>query len=119
MQLQEDNYSQEQRKQKPWKDTKTQTESKVPSEEETQNLQQQLQQQLREQKQLRQRINCLFEQLIKTQQGVHIDPSLVYAPKPNCSQRGSPKPTPRETGKQRIRPAELLSKPLEATCQSP
>uniref|UniRef100_A0AAU7SSD9 Capsid protein n=1 Tax=Alphatorquevirus homin9 TaxID=3048433 RepID=A0AAU7SSD9_9VIRU len=77
IQLQEDNYSQGQRKQKPWEDSETQTESEVPSEEETQNLQQQLQQQLREQKQLRQGINCLFEQLIKTQQGVHIDPSLV------------------------------------------
>lgn len=77
IQLQEDNYFQDQRKQKPWEDSESQTETEAPSEEETQNLQQQLQQQLREQKQLRQGINCLFEQLIKTHQGVHIDPSLV------------------------------------------
>nr|UGV44993.1 MAG: ORF1 [Torque teno virus] len=68
----------QERKQKPWESSQSETETEAPSEEEeTGSVHQQLQQQLREQKQLRRGIECLFQQLIKTQQGVHIDPSLV------------------------------------------
>nr|UGV44953.1 MAG: ORF1 [Torque teno virus] len=70
--------SETQREQKPWEDSDQQTETEAPSEEEEEgSIQQQLQQQLQQQKQLRRGINCLFEQLVKTQQGVHLDPSLL------------------------------------------
>nr|UPW35077.1 ORF1 [Torque teno virus 11] len=78
VQIVEKDYFQEQREQRPWETSQSEEESEAPSEEEeTQTVQQQLKQQLRQQKQLRRGINCLFEQLIKTQQGVHLDPSLV------------------------------------------
>uniref|UniRef100_A0AAU8H8A1 Capsid protein n=1 Tax=Alphatorquevirus homin9 TaxID=3048433 RepID=A0AAU8H8A1_9VIRU len=66
------------REQRPWETSESEKETEALSEEEeTGSVHQQLRQQLKEQKQLRQGINCLFEQLIKTQQGVHLDPSLL------------------------------------------
>nr|UGV44995.1 MAG: ORF1 [Torque teno virus] len=70
--------SPQQRKQKPWETSESEEETEALSEEEeTGSVHQQLRQQLREQKQLREGIQCLFQQLIKTQQGVHLDPSLL------------------------------------------
>ena len=70
--------SPQQRKQRPWETSESEEETEVLSEEEeTGSVHQQLRQQLKEQKQLRQGIQCLFQQLIKTQQGVHLDPSLL------------------------------------------
>nr|UYM03188.1 MAG: ORF1 [Anelloviridae sp.] len=67
-----------QREQKPWEDSQEATETEAHSEEEQEtDIREQLQQQLKQQQQLRRGINCLFEQLIKTQQGVHLDPSLL------------------------------------------
>nr|UGV44751.1 MAG: ORF1 [Torque teno virus] len=68
----------QQREQRPWETSESEEETEALSEEEeTGSVHQQLRQQLREQKQLRQGIECLFQQLIKTQQGVHLDPSLL------------------------------------------
>nr|CAF05744.1 hypothetical protein [Torque teno virus] len=70
-----------QRESRPWSSSETEAETEAPSEEEPENqeeqvLQLQLRQQLREQRKLRQGIQCLFEQLITTQQGVHKNPLL-------------------------------------------
>lgn len=68
----------QQREQRPWETSESEEETEALSEkEETSSVHQQLRQQLRKQKQLRQGIECLFQQLIKTQQGVHLDPSLL------------------------------------------
>ena len=66
-----------QRESRPWT-SEEETETEVQSEEEeTQvSVQQQLQQQYREQVKLRQGIKVLFEQLVRTQQGVHVNPCL-------------------------------------------
>nr|UGV44681.1 MAG: ORF1 [Torque teno virus] len=65
------------REEKPWESSQ-ETESEAQEEEiQETNIQLQLQHQLKEQLQLRRGIQCLFEQLTKTQQGVHINPSLV------------------------------------------
>ena len=66
----------QQREQRPWT---SESESEAEAQEETQagSVREQLQQQLQEQLQLRRGLKCLFEQLVRTQQGVHVDPCLV------------------------------------------
>nr|UGV45204.1 MAG: ORF1 [Torque teno virus] len=67
----------QQREPKPWT-SEEETESQSQSEEEGEtSVREQLQQQLQEQHRIRQGIKCLFEQLVRTQQGVHLHPSLV------------------------------------------
>lgn len=79
---QEKGFDSLQRESRPWSESERETETEAPSEtdqeEENQEqvLQHQLRQQLREQRKLRQGINCLFEQLVITQQGVHKNPML-------------------------------------------
>nr|UGV44916.1 MAG: ORF1 [Torque teno virus] len=66
----------QQREQRPWT---SESESEAEAQEETQegSIREQLQHQLQEQLQLRRGLKCLFEQLVRTQQGVHVDPCLV------------------------------------------
>lgn len=66
----------QQREQRPWT---SESESEAEAQEETTqgSIREQLQQQLQEQLQLRRGLKCLFEQLVKTQQGVHVNPCLV------------------------------------------
>ncbi|UJO01995.1 ORF1 [Anelloviridae sp.] len=72
----EDVYSTLQKETRPWESSQEE-ETEAPSEEEEERpLREQLQQQLREQHQLRKGIQHLFQQLVKTQQGVHINPCL-------------------------------------------
>nr|UGV44824.1 MAG: ORF1 [Torque teno virus] len=67
-----------QRESRPWSTEEEETESEAPSEEEeTTSVREQLQQQYREQLKLRQGIKHLFQQLVRTQQGVHVNPSLL------------------------------------------
>ena len=106
-QLKEDNYPKEKKKQNRGEDTEPQTGGEDPREKETQTQQQQHNQNLGEKKQRRQGINCFVEQLIKPQRGVHRDPSVVEAQKPNGPQGGPQNPPRRETGKQSSRPAEV------------
>ena len=66
-----------QREPKPWtSEEETESQSQSEEEEET-SVREQLQQQLQEQHRIRQGIKCLFEQLVRTQQGVHLHPSLL------------------------------------------
>ncbi len=72
----EDVYSTLQKETRPWESSQEE-ETEAPSEEEEERpLREQLQQQLREQHQLRKGIQHLFQQLVKTQQGVHVNPCL-------------------------------------------
>lgn len=73
----EENYSTTQREQRPW-ETSSESEAEAQEQEEqTTSVREQLQQQLQEQLQLRRGLKCLFEQLIRTQQGVHVNPILT------------------------------------------
>nr|UGV44857.1 MAG: ORF1 [Torque teno virus] len=67
-----------QRESRPWETSEEESEAEVQQEEtEEVPLREQLLHNLREQQQLRKGLQCVFQQLIKTQQGVHIDPSLL------------------------------------------
>nr|UGV44835.1 MAG: ORF1 [Torque teno virus] len=67
-----------QREQRPWTTEEETSEAEAPSEEETSTtVREQLQLQFQEQLRLRQGIKHLFEQLVRTQQGVHVNPSLL------------------------------------------
>nr|UGV44919.1 MAG: ORF1 [Torque teno virus] len=68
--------SRTQRQERPW-ESEEETETEAQSEEETQgSVREQLQQQLQEQLRIRKQLKVMFQQLIKTQQGVHVHPSL-------------------------------------------
>nr|UGV44687.1 MAG: ORF1 [Torque teno virus] len=68
--------SRTQRQERPW-ESEEETETEAQSEEETQgSVREQLQQQLQEQLRIRKQLKIMFQQLIKTQQGVHVHPSL-------------------------------------------
>nr|UGV44946.1 MAG: ORF1 [Torque teno virus] len=65
-----------QREERPWT-SEEETETEAQSEEEpAQTIREQLQQQLQEQLRIRKQLKVMFQQLIKTQQGVHVHPSL-------------------------------------------
>uniref|UniRef100_A0AAU7SSS5 Capsid protein n=1 Tax=Alphatorquevirus homin9 TaxID=3048433 RepID=A0AAU7SSS5_9VIRU len=67
-----------QRESRPWETSEEESEAEVQQEEtEEVPVREQLLHNLREQQQLRKGLQCVFQQLIKTQQGVHIDPSLL------------------------------------------
>nr|UGV45189.1 MAG: ORF1 [Torque teno virus] len=77
IQEEEDSRSTRPREPQPW-DSDQEMESSQQSEEETTlSVREQLQQQYQEQLRIRQGIKHLFEQLVKTQQGVHVHPSLL------------------------------------------
>nr|UPW35070.1 ORF1 [Torque teno virus 12] len=77
IQEEEDSRSTRPREPQPW-DSDQEMESSQQSEEETTlTVREQLQQQYQEQLRIRQGIKHLFEQLVKTQQGVHVHPSLL------------------------------------------
>ena len=67
-----------QRQERPWTTDTEETEAEAQEEEEeTVSVREQLQLQFQEQLRIRQGIKHLFEQLVRTQQGVHVNPSLV------------------------------------------
>lgn len=67
-----------QRQERPWTTDTEDTEAEAQEEEEeTVSVREQLQLQFQEQLRIRQGIKHLFEQLVRTQQGVHVNPSLV------------------------------------------
>ena len=67
-----------QRQERPWTSDTEETEAEAQeTEEETVSVREQLQLQFQEQLRIRQGIKHLFEQLVRTQQGVHVNPSLV------------------------------------------
>nr|UGV45297.1 MAG: ORF1 [Torque teno virus] len=66
-----------QRQERPWSTDTEETEAEAQEEEETVSVREQLQLQFQEQLRIRQGIKHLFEQLVRTQQGVHVNPSLV------------------------------------------
>nr|UGV44823.1 MAG: ORF1 [Torque teno virus] len=67
-----------QREPNPWEsEQEMETETEAAQEEETLSVREQLQQQYQEQLRLRSGIKHLFEQLLKTQQGVHVNPCLL------------------------------------------
>nr|UGV45546.1 MAG: ORF1 [Torque teno virus] len=67
-----------QREPNPWEsEQEMETETEAAQEEETLSVREQLQQQYQEQLRIRSGIKHLFEQLLKTQQGVHVNPCLL------------------------------------------
>lgn len=66
-----------QRQERPWSTDTEETEAEAQEEEEEVSVREQLQLQFQEQLRIRQGIKHLFEQLVRTQQGVHVNPSLV------------------------------------------
>nr|UGV45136.1 MAG: ORF1 [Torque teno virus] len=73
----EESWSTLQRELRPWTDSEAEKDQSSSEEEEERPLREQLQLQLKEQQHLRRGIQCLFEQLLKTQQGVHVNPCLA------------------------------------------
>nr|UGV45194.1 MAG: ORF1 [Torque teno virus] len=65
------------REPEPWNSDQEMEDSQQSEEETTLSVREQLQQQYQEQLRIRQGIKHLFEQLVKTQQGVHVHPSLL------------------------------------------
>nr|UGV42697.1 MAG: ORF1 [Torque teno virus] len=66
-----------QRKHQPWEET-TEEETEAPSEtEEESSEEQQLLRRLQQQRELGRGLRCLFQQLTRTQMGLHVDPQLL------------------------------------------
>lgn len=65
------------RETRPWTSESEEESSQEQAPQEEKTIREQLQQQLQEQLQLRRGVKCLFEQLIRTQQGVHVNPILT------------------------------------------
>nr|UGV44793.1 MAG: ORF1 [Torque teno virus] len=62
---------------RPWQSESEEESSQEQAPQEEKTIREQLQQQLQEQLQLRRGVECLFQQLIRTQQGVHVNPILT------------------------------------------
>nr|UGV44702.1 MAG: ORF1 [Torque teno virus] len=71
-----DTQQRQQREQRPWT-SESESEAEAQEEAPQGSIREQLQHQLQEQLQLRRGLQCLFEQLVRTQQGVHVDPCLA------------------------------------------
>lgn len=65
-----------QRKHKAWEDT-TEEETEAQSEEEEESQELQLLRRLQQQRELGRGLRCLFQQLTRTQMGLHVDPQLL------------------------------------------
>nr|UGV45271.1 MAG: ORF1 [Torque teno virus] len=76
-QQEESSGTRHQREPRPWESEEEMESSQQSEEETTLSVREQLQQQYQEQLRIRQGIKHLFEQLVKTQQGVHVHPSLL------------------------------------------